>query len=247
MMKKIVSILLPTVVIFALVLLSTSCASDNETTTPSSSAYPSVAASEPSASSDTATPIQSTQPAAPSSGGVSPDTSDEPSPSPSTTPTEDTPSPTDASGVLDYFMLGSTLIETDSIGPVSVNMSESDLTAALGQPDIKTELELWGADDQQHATWIYVALGLYVGVTQADAGSEVIVFSIDAIAPCSFETQRGIKTGDSRETVLAAYAQEYNAAMSTEEFIVLGSIYGGILIVLSEGAVVSIFIGSSAE
>ncbi len=148
----------------------------------------------------------------------------------------------------DYEQIGFELMESESLGQLKLNITESLLKNKIGSPDKKSKAEVWGADGLEHSTWTYSKLGLVIDM-QKEPGSKVesLVYSITATAPCSFATLRGIKIGDKKETVLTAYKNEINEEMTTQESIVIGSVYGGIIIGIQNGRVQSIFIGAGAE
>ena len=204
---------------------------------------------EPTPSSFTAAPSPSEQPSAePSANDTatpSPEISLEPSPSdPQDGEVSDpTVDPND------YFALGAAVMQMDGIGPIRLNMTEDDLVNALGQPDSKTEPQMWGADGLDHSDWTYAGSGLVLNMAKSPDDTASIIFSITAGAPCELATQRGIKLGDTKDTVLTAYAEAIDPAANpdTDVSILIGSIYGGMIISIEEGLVTGIFIGAAAE
>ena len=147
----------------------------------------------------------------------------------------------------DFFTIGDELMQKDGIGPVRLNMTEDALLQAVGEPDSKSEPELWGADGLEHSVWTYGKDGLQINMAKTPEESSSIVFTITAGAPCTLTTQRGIKIGDTKDAVLAAYADAVDPSAATDTSLVLGTVYGGMVITLEEGLVKEIFIGASAE
>lgn len=241
-MKKRTPILMMTILISTLLLLTAGCTSKTPSTV-SASPSPSDAPSASVTPSSAVTP--STDPSPTPSLIVDPpppsaDTSVVPSVKPSADPEDDDD---DA-----YSSHGWALMENDSIGAISYRLSESELISLLGEPESTAETVIWGADGLSHTDWNYPSKGLWINMAKQPDDVEASVFSIHAKAPCDLATQRGIKIGDSKTSVLKAYPNEYN----TEDSrifgnIVLGSIYGGIVFGIENDVVTSIFIGASAE
>ena len=70
-----------------------------------------------------------------------------------------------------------------------------------------------------------------------------------AAAPCALATARGLAIGAPRETVLTLYAGLINPEWDEEASgsILIGTIFGGIMIGIENGLVSSLFIGAMAE
>jgi hypothetical protein len=126
-------------------------------------------------------------------------------------------------------------------------MAEDDLIKTLGEPETMSDPEVWGADGLEHAVWTYGLEGLFLNMARFPGNESYIVFSITAVEPCSMETHRGIGLGDLKDDVLAAYADEYNAAYSDGETLLFGSLYGGLLVTIEDGVASGFFFGAMAE
>lgn len=250
-MKKI--LLLIMIVCFAL--SAAGCAQKKPETvneTPEESGPPTItaSASTETAEEDTASPsAEAVTPSTEPSEAVSQAPGTEPSPEVSQSPEEE-PSAAPSTEPKDYLELGFGLMETDGMGSVKIDLSESELIALLGEPDSKTEPLVWGADGMEHCDWIYEAQGLELGMwKEPESSAEAGIFSIRAVSACTLETQRGIKIGDTQEDVETAYADEINEEDSSlvDNGIVAGSVYGGMIFHFEDGKVASIFIGAAAE
>lgn len=166
--------------------------------------------------------------------------------SPSATPSAGTsPVLTDDTGK-DFVALGETLMASDGLGSLKLGLSEHDLVLLMGQPETKSDAQVWGSDGNEHSDWRYTSKGLEINMAKQPDDTEVSIYSITAESPCSLATQRGIKIGDTKEAVVKAYAHEYDPESGSED-IVLGTIYGGIMIHIENGVVSNIFIGAAAE
>ncbi len=143
---------------------------------------------------------------------------------------------------------GDKLLKSDGIGNIRIGMTEDALVGIIGEPISTTMPSVWGSDDLVHSEWNYEPMGIIINMAQQPDSDEFTVFSIKVMAPCSLKTSRGIAIGDSKAAVLEAYGDEYNAEESDDNALVLGSVYGGMVITVDdEDKVVEIFIGSAAE
>ncbi len=179
---------------------------------------------------------------------------------PTTAPATETPAATTAqptasptadptqSAAIDYGQVGFDLMASDSVGAVKLGMTESEVLAALGEPDEKSEAQMWGADGLKHSDWTFADEGLTINMVESTNGeSEFVAYSINAAAPCALATQKGVKIGDGKDAVLAAYGDAIDPTTVTEDSIVAGTLFGGVVFTLQDGAVTSIFLGAAAE
>ncbi len=163
----------------------------------------------------------------------------QPTASPTAEPTQ--------SAAIDYDQVGFDLMASDSAGPIKLGMTESEVQAVLGTPDEESEAQMWGADGLKHSDWTYTNEGLTINMVESTNGeSEFVAYTINA-APCAFATQKGIKIGDGKDAVLAAYGNAIDPTTVTEDSIVAGTVFGGIVFTLQDGNVTSIFLGAAAE
>ncbi len=136
----------------------------------------------------------------------------------------------------------------EALGPLTLGMPEQEIKAQLGEPETAGTPELWGADGLLHWTLAYPAQGLSLGFAGTDAG-EGTLYSIHAAAPCTLTTARGLAIGAPRETALTLYAGLINPEWDEQASgsILIGTIFGGIMIGIENGLVSSLFIGAMAE
>jgi hypothetical protein len=174
-----------------------------------------------------------------------------PTPTPTAAPTATpviTPTAQPTQGDKDFGQIGSALMASESLGGVSIGMTETQLTAALGKPDSKSIPLVYGSDGLDHSYWTYVKIGLVIGMAKDDAkDKEASVCYISADTSCAFATKQGVKIGDTADAVKAAYADAIDPQAGDEGTIVAGSVFGGIQFTIQDGKVTAIFIGASAE
>jgi hypothetical protein len=250
-MKKNIHIVLISMLMLALLVLSAGCgskASDTASSESTATVTPAAVVTE-NAASPSIKPEPSASPSAKPSADTSAKPSVKPSPKSSAKPSAKPSASPDSTKSKDYDALGSALLDNDGLGSLKLRMSESALVKLMGQPDSKTEAQVWGADGLEHSDWTYTSKGLEIGMAKQPDDTEAVIDSLTATAPCDLATKRGIKLGDTKDAVLTAYKNEINpdANDDTDSWIVIGSVFGGIGIGIENGLVASIFIGASAE
>ena len=136
----------------------------------------------------------------------------------------------------------------EPLGPLTLGMPEQEIKAQLGEPETAGTPELWGADGLLHWTLAYPAQGLSLDLAGTSAG-EGTLYAIHAAAPCALATARGLAIGSPRDTVLTLYAGLINPEWDEQASgsILIGTIFGGIMIGIENGLVSSLYIGAMAE
>lgn len=116
----------------------------------------------------------------------------------------------------------------------------------LGEAGEKSEPVVWDADGEVHQTWHYKSKGIELDMI-GEAGNQSINM-ITLSKPCSFKTSKGIGIGSSKSEVLNAYGDYADPEWNKEpDTLVLGTVYGGIIMGFKNDKVCDIFIGASAE
>jgi len=152
----------------------------------------------------------------------------------------------DSSYVKDYTKLGFKLMDDDCIGPIKLGLSKSDLESKIGVTNEMSEPELSQADGSFHQILRYINLGLEIDLIQKPDSS----FSVDmiiVIPPCEYETSKRIHINSTLEEVKQAYKDYIDLNSSTNDVLVAGSIYGGVVFKLENKIVNSIIFGAMAE
>jgi len=117
----------------------------------------------------------------------------------------------------------------------------------IGNPEKKGEDEYWGAIGTYVQNWEYPSLGINLEMESENQGGDKIVRSITIIQPCKLTTSQGISIGSDTKIVKEKYLKLIDASNSDANTIVVGSIYGGTIFTVKDGAVSKIFIGAAAE
>jgi len=131
------------------------------------------------------------------------------------------------------------LLETETLGPLQYGQTDDEVKSLLGEPEECTEPEIWAADGRLHESWLYKG----VDVQLADGTLERVTVT----APFTQTTAAGIGIGSSASEVQKAYAGMIDPDATTEETIVAGTLFGGLVFVMTDGSVTSITLGISAE
>lgn len=137
------------------------------------------------------------------------------------------------------------LIREENIGRLNFKMPADEAVKILGEAENKTEPAIWGADGLSHETWDYKTKGIKLDIIEENAEKTVNMITITA--PCDFKTNRNIGVGSSRKEVIEAYKDDIDNEKSSDDVIVCGSVYGGLVFRISNEKVVSVFLGASAE
>lgn len=151
---------------------------------------------------------------------------------------------------------GSTNKQTDTgvsepdlggVGDLVLGLSHTKVIELLGQPGSKDKAIEWGADGMMHQNWFYKAQGISLNMDSNKDMKDQAISSITITSPCTFKTKKNIGIGSTYQQVMAAYEKEIDKSSSDKTKIVVGSIYGGIIIDFKNDKAENIFIGAAAE
>ncbi len=132
-------------------------------------------------------------------------------------------------------------------GWLKESIKQQEVIDKIGNPEKKGEDEYWGAIGTYVQNWEYPTLGITLEMESESQRGEKIVRSITIAQPCKFSTSQGISIGSDTKIVKEKYLKLIDASSSDANTIVVGSIYGGTIFTLKDGAVSKIFIGATAE
>lgn len=140
------------------------------------------------------------------------------------------------------------LMQEEGFGDLTIDLTTTEVTQILGNPETKGEKVFWGADGLDHQDWNYPEQGVTLDMVSEAADNLQRVASIKITSPSKLKTQRGIGIGDSYIAVKQAYQEEEKPenSFSSQQF-VAGSIYGGLIFSFQNGQVSKIFLGAAAE
>jgi hypothetical protein len=142
-------------------------------------------------------------------------------------------------------------ILTDSFeiidGWLKLGLKQETIIEKLGEPTEKGLDEYWGATGTYNQEWKYETLGIILGMESEVENGTKTVCSITLFEPCTLKTSRMIGIGTDAQLVNEKYSELIDSSFSSDESIVVGSIYGGVIFNISDKKVNKIFVGASAE
>ena len=160
--------------------------------------------------------------------------------------TTDSKSLTEDNSNKDFSRIGFELMDKEKFGDISLGLPYNEIIDKLGEPEDKTEPEIFGADGEYHQTLKYNTKGIeldLIGEVEKNRKINRILIS----SPCNFKTIRGVGIGSNYKDVELKYKEEIDPKFSDSVSIVAGSIYGGLMFGFENNTVKTIFIGASAE
>jgi hypothetical protein len=137
------------------------------------------------------------------------------------------------------------ILKTESIGPLKVGTTEKQLYAKFGRPTSVSLEYMSEATALYVQQWFYPDMELWVS-SEAKGGPKKID-SITVLGKSKLATAKGIRIGSTRVQVLKAYKKLINLRESDSDTLVVGSVYGGLIIAFKKDRVVKLFLGAAAE
>lgn len=152
----------------------------------------------------------------------------------------------------DYAEIGWELMKKESFGSFKLTMDSTDLFRLFGSPDVMSKEQFWGADGGFHSSWEYNELGVVVGMNriEEDANKQPhhkISDRIRLISSSKLKSKRGIGIGSTQEEVLKVYAKAIEHTVPEKDYLIAGTVYGGLMFKIENNRVSEIFLGAMAE
>lgn len=140
------------------------------------------------------------------------------------------------------------ILKVEKIGSIKLDLPESKIIELLGKPGKQSKVVLEGATGLYVCGWEYKDKGIVLQMASEEEKGKMKVNSISITAPCNLKTARGIGIGSKKEDVMKAYKDcPVDKDFTTEDQLVIGSVYGGVFFSFKDGKVKGIFIGAGAE
>jgi hypothetical protein len=130
---------------------------------------------------------------------------------------------------------------------LSLGLNEEIIIKKLGEPVERGIEEFWEATGTYNQEWKFESIGIILGMESESEKGKKTVCSITLINPCSLKTSKSIGIGSEYQEVYNRYSKFIDTEFSSEENIVVGSIYGGTIFSFKNLKVDRIFIGAAAE
>jgi len=134
----------------------------------------------------------------------------------------------------------------DGFGDLKIELDYKQVQSEYGIPDSLSKMEIWGADGEYHQTVYFTKMGIELDVI-GDNEVKRTVNMITIKSPSKLRTKYGIGIGSHYEDVLRSYKASIDTESLTENSIVVGSIYGGLIFELKDKVVTLMFLGAAAE
>ncbi len=147
---------------------------------------------------------------------------------------------------IDYADLGFKLMDSETIGGIKRGMTFENVKALIGEPDTISTIDTSEMDGGLYQSVDYPKLGVSIVIT-LNPDSVKKVENILVTELCTFKTSKQIGIGSSLDELKKAYSESINPEFSGEDYVVAGTIYGGIVFNLENLKVRSIYIGISAD
>jgi hypothetical protein len=152
----------------------------------------------------------------------------------------------------DLSDIGWELMKNESFGAVKIDMDTATVIGLIGEPTTKTQEEFWGADGGIHNNWSYPNLGLTLNMvifeTSPDEEEQVKqIFGMTLNDMGKFCTAKSICIGATPEEVKSAYKVELGNGVLEDDYLVAGTVYGGLIFTFEKGYLVEMFLGAAAE
>lgn len=118
----------------------------------------------------------------------------------------------------------------------------------LGKPVVVETGEMSEVSGMYPEVWDFPDKGIRLAMESEDPKSaDKIVGDFSVYGSSASKTSRNIGVGSSRKEVKQAYGTDINKDESSDESLVAGSIYGGVIFTMDNDKVSEIFVGAAAE
>lgn len=133
----------------------------------------------------------------------------------------------------------------EGFGDLIIGLKYQQVLTKYGKPDKQTKAEIWGADGEYHQKVFYTTKGIEFDII-GDTIDKKTVNMITITSPSVLKTKRGIGIGSNIDDVMKSYRASIDSEASTDDYIVVGTIYGGLIIHFKKKLVTSMYLGAAA-
>lgn len=141
----------------------------------------------------------------------------------------------------DFDELATKLINSDSIEGIKINTPYKSIISKYGEPTNKSSEIVINNSSITKQTWYYDNDNLEFDMVKSRG--EYVVNAIRVYGKSDAATERDIKLGSNVNDVIKAYGEEINPDLSENSIIVAGEKNKGMIFILKDDKVVSIFFG----
>jgi hypothetical protein len=133
-----------------------------------------------------------------------------------------------------------------NIAGLPLDSAETVIVQMLGAPDAKSPTVEEGATGEFVSNWTWPSAGVTAKMAAASPTGPTVVRTLTVAAPSTLRTVAGIGIGSTDAEVRSAYGDSVSKE-STPELLIVGSVYGGLLVSVADGKVTELFVGAAAE
>jgi hypothetical protein len=132
-------------------------------------------------------------------------------------------------------------------GWIKVGLSDKEIISKFGSNYEIISDEYSQTSGYYEQGWFYKDKGIKFLMESESQNSAKNVIEISILKPSMLKTTKNIGIGSTRKEIYDAYSDFINSKDSSEESIVIGSIYEGLFFIMKNDKVEEIFIGALAE
>lgn len=133
------------------------------------------------------------------------------------------------------------------IAGLALDSPAAAVIALLGEPASRSEVIEEGATGEFVSTWSWPAKGVEAKMAASTATGPQVLRALTISAPSELATTEGVRIGTPEADVRKIYGDRINTEDSQDGSIVVGSIYGGLIVTIANGVVSELFVGAAAE
>ncbi len=133
-----------------------------------------------------------------------------------------------------------------NIAGLALDSAETVIVEMLGAPDAKSSTVEEGATGEFVSTWTWPKTGVTAKMAAASPSGPFVVRTLTIAPPSTLRTVAGIGIGSTDAEVRSAYGDSVSKE-STPELLIVGSVFGGLLVSVADGKVTELFVGAAAE
>jgi len=137
--------------------------------------------------------------------------------------------------------------DAQKVGNLQLRLESAQLAPFLGQPSSQGKPVEEAATGLTVKAQTYAKHGVVVTLSREKKATVWRVERFTVKAPCAWKTPQGIGIGSSDQAVRKVYSQLLDSESQSNQQLVVGSIYDGVIFHLKNGKVESIFVGAAAE
>ena len=140
------------------------------------------------------------------------------------------------------------ILKKEKIGNLKQGLNEEKVLKMLAKPEKQSDVIFEAATGLYVKDWDYPKKGIHLKMSSGKKEGKFVIDAILIKHPCKLKTLKGIGIGSRYEDVKKAYSGfSFDKEHTSDDMIIVGSIYGGLFFSFKNGKVTEIFMGAGAE